>query len=211
MIRNTGIQFTINLQDVDPNPAWYTIVTKTNYEKKVAKDLQLGVKNAAFKDDIIEVVVPIREVEETVQGKDGRQEKVLKTEKPYPSYLFVKAKMNEDVWRYLRSVTGVSTILSVGGFLTTMSEQEMRRIKEYCGLLEKEEQAKKAEVNREIEALKKKLKDKIGAKAMIRGGIFDGYTGKITELDFPKNKVTVVMDNSAISVEVNLVDIELLY
>ena len=55
-----------------------------------------------------------------------------------------------------------------------------------------------------------KLQDKIGAKAIIRGGIFDGYTGKITELDFPKSKVTVVMDNSAISVEVNLTDIELI-
>ncbi len=209
-MRNVGLQFTINLQDVDPNPAWYTVVTKTNYEKKVAKDLQMGIKNAAFKDDIIEVVVPIKEVEETTAGRDGRQEKVLKTEKLFPSYIFVKARMNEEVWRYLRGVTGVSTILSVGGYLSTMSEQEIRKIKDYCGLLEKEEQAKKAELNREIEELKKKLKNKIGTKAIIRGGIFDGYTGKISELDFGKSKVTVIMDNSAIAVELNFTDIELL-
>lgn len=210
MYKSSGLQFTINLQEADPNPAWYTIVTKTNYEKKVAKDLQLGVKNASFKDDIIEVVVPIREVEETVQGRDGKTEKNTKAEKPFPSYVFVKARMTEEVWRYLRGVTGVSTILSVGGYLSTMSEQEMHRIKEYCGLIEKEEKAKKAEVNKELEELKRKLKDKVGAKAAIKGGIFDGYTGKISELDFPKSKVTVIMDNSAISVEVNLKDIELI-
>ena len=45
---------------------------------------------------------------------------------------------------------------------------------------------------------------------MIKGGIFDGYTGKISELDFKKGKVTVIMDNSAISIEVNITDIELL-
>ncbi len=209
-MRYSGLQFTINLLDVDQNPAWYTLVKKTNYEKKVAKDLQLGLKNASFKDDIIEVVVPIRDVEETVTNKKGKKEKVVKTEKLFPSYIFVKARMNEDVWRYLRGVTGVSTILSIGGYLSTMSEEEMKKIKEYCGLLEKEEQAKKAQIDRETEELKKKLQDKIGAKAIIRGGIFDGYTGKITELDFPKSKVTVVMDNSAISVEVNLTDIELI-
>lgn len=209
-MKNSGIQFTINLQDADPNPAWYTIVTKTNYEKKVAKDLQMGIKNAAFKDDIIEVVVPIKEVEEVVTGKDGKPQKVTKPEKPFPSYVFVRARMNEDVWRYLRGVTGVSTILSVGGYLSTMSDQEIKRIKEYCGLLEKEEQAKKAEINREVEELKKKLKNKIGARAEIKGGIFAGYTGKITELDFAKSKVTVVMENSAISVELNFTDIELI-
>lgn len=192
-MRNVGLQFTINLQDVDPNPAWYTVVTKTNYEKKVAKDLQMGIKNAAFKDDIIEVVVPIKDVEETIPGRDGRQEKVQKTEKLFPSYIFVKARMNEEVWRYLRGVTGVSTILSVGGYLSTMSEQEIRKIKNYCGLLEKEEQAKKAELNREIEELKKKLKNKVGAKAIIRGGIFDGYTGKISELDLAKVKLPLLL------------------
>ena len=209
-MKNSGIQFTINLQDADPNPAWYTVVTKTNYEKKVAKDLQMGIKNAAFKDDIIEVVVPIKEVEEVVTGKNGKPQKVTKAEKPFPSYVFVRARMNEDVWRYLRGVTGVSTILSVGGYLSTMSEQEIRLIKEQCGLLEKEEQAKKAEINREVEELKKKLKNKIGARAEIKGGIFAGYTGKITELDFAKSKVTVVMENSAISVELNFTDIELI-
>jgi transcriptional antiterminator NusG len=210
MYKSSGVQFTINLQEADSNPAWYTIVTKTNYEKKVAKDLQLGVKNASFKDDIIEVVVPIREVEETVKDKSGKTEKVVKAEKPFPSYIFVKARMTEEVWRYLRGVTGVSTILSVGGYLTTMSEQEIQRIKEYCGLLEKEEKAKKAEISKELEEYKKKLKDKVGAKAVIKGGIFDGYTGKISELDFQKGKVTVIMDNSAISIEVNITDIELL-
>lgn len=122
----------------------------------------------------------------------------------------MKARMTEEVWRYLRGVTGVSTILSVGGYLTTMSEQEIQRIKEYCGLLEKEEKAKKAEISKELEEYKKKLKDKVGAKAVIKGGIFDGYTGKISELDFQKGKVTVIMDNSAISIEVNITDIELL-
>jgi transcriptional antiterminator NusG len=199
----------INLKDVSLKPAWYTIVTKFNYEKKFAGDLMLGLKNTNFEDRIIEVVVPLKKIEQEVprKSKAGGTRIKVTYEKIYPTYIFVKAIMNEDIWNYIRNTAGCSTILAPSGYPTTVSEEEMIKIKSDCGLLEQEKEQKKANLKNNIDALKAKFK--VGMRSIISSGIFDGYEGNIVAIDFNKGKVNIALSINGVNIETDLLDIKL--
>jgi transcriptional antiterminator NusG len=199
----------INLKDVSLKPAWYTIVTKFNYEKKFAGDLMLGLKNTNFEDRIIEVVVPLKKIEQEVprKSKAGGTRIKVTYEKIYPTYIFVKAIMNEDIWNYIRNTAGCSTILAPSGYPTTVSEEEMIKIKSDCGLLEQEKEQKKANFKNNIDALKAKFK--VGMRSIISSGIFDGYEGNIVAIDFNKGKVNIALSINGVNIETDLLDIKL--
>lgn len=199
----------INLKDVSLKPAWYTIVTKFNYENKFAGDLMLGLKNTNFEDRIIEVVVPLKKIEQEVprKSKAGGTRIKVTYEKIYPTYIFVKAIMNEDIWNYIRNTAGCSTILAPSGYPTTVSEEEMIKIKSDCGLLEQEKEQKKANLKNNIDALKAKFK--VGMRSIISSGIFDGYEGNIVAIDFNKGKVNIALSINGVNIETDLLDIKL--
>lgn len=124
----------INIKDTSDDFEWYTVVTKFNYEKKFAKNLLAGLKNVGLEDKIIDVVVPIKETKIEKVSKNGEIKKSIKSEKIYPLYVFVKAKMDESVWNYIRNTTGASTILLCGGDIVTLGNSEINQVKKQCGI-----------------------------------------------------------------------------
>jgi transcription antitermination factor NusG len=197
----------INLQSVPKKPAWYTVVTKFNYEQKYAKDLLAGLKNSPAGDSIFEVVVPFKEHKEIVKDSKGKEKEKVTIEKIMPLYVFVKAEMNDYVWNYLRNTAGAATILAAGGIPLVMTEQEITKIKEACGILEKEKQAKKEALAKQSETFKQTFK--IGKEVKLSEGVFLGYTGKIMAADFNKQKLTISLDANGMSVEVGMSDVEI--
>jgi transcriptional antiterminator NusG len=198
----------ISFKNVSPDHQWYTVVTKFDYEAKYAHDVISGVVNAGLEDDIIDIVVPIRETEVTVKTRGGKDKTKIKVEKIYPGYVFVKARMYGRVWDYLRNTTGAATILATGGTPISMTDAEMLPIKEACGLLEKEREEEKAKKRRSIEQLREKYTP--GTKTTIKGGIFAGYEAKIVSADFGKQKITVALELNGMNVEVHINDLEAL-
>lgn len=197
----------INLQGVPKNPAWYTVVTKFNYEQKYAKDLLAGLKNSPAGNKIFEVVVPFKEYREIIKDNKGKEKEKITFEKIMPLYVFVKAEMDDHVWNYLRNTSGAATILAAGGIPLVMTEQEIFKIKEACGILEKEKQAKKEELSRKIENLKQLFC--VGKKVTLSNGVFNGYEGNIVTSDFNRQKLTVNLTVSGMNVEVGMEDVEL--
>ena len=193
--------------DVNPynDPRWYTVVTKFNYEKKYASDIIKGLRNSGMDAYISEVVVPIREYEETVE-RMGKRRTVIKEDKIYPAYVFVRTIMNEYVWNYLRNLTGAATILATRGSPSYMTDEEMLKIKEVCGILDKERQVEKENLLRNLEELRRVYT--IGKLVKITDGLFKGMEGNITAVDFQRQKLQISLTINGISVEVNLDNVE---
>lgn len=184
----------IDLSHCPTNAAWYTVVTLYNYEKKYAEDLQKGLVNAGLEGKIIDVIVPFKETEYEAVTKTGKRSKKIKVEKVMPLYVFVKAYMCEEVWDYMRNTTGAHTILAAGGTPSIMTDAEAIKIKEVCGILDKEKE-------------KLQFNGKIGDSITIQYGPFENYQGKIIDIYQGKNKVKVLLNNG-IPVEVDTYDVK---
>lgn len=194
------------MNDVSKDFAWYTIVVKHNYEKKFAEDLMNAVRANGFDDAICEAVAPIREDEEIKTNAKGDTKKVIKVEKIYPLYVFVKARMSPDIWTFLRSVDGFITVLATGGVIVTISEQEMESIKDQCGILEKEKLQKKQERLNILEKNKKVFNSYLGKTIKITNGMFTNYEGVLNNIDFNRGRVTVNVMNA--NLDMDMMDIE---
>ena len=186
----------IDLSSCPTTAAWYTVVTNYNYEKKYAGDLLKGLKNSGLEGLILDVVVPIKETEYTVQLKSGKTSKKVQIEKVMPLYVFVKAVMNERVWDYLRTTTGAHTVLAAGGCPSIMNDNDILKIKDACGLLDAEKEIRK-----------NTFEGKVGDKVQIVSGPFQTYFGTVKEILTSKNKAKIVLDNG-LPVEVEFGDIE---
>lgn len=187
----------IDLSSCPTDAAWYTVVTLYNYEKKYAEGLLDGLTNSGLDGKIIEVVVPFKETEYEVTTKTGKKSMKTKVEKIMPLYVFVKAYMCERVWDYMRNTPGVSTILAANGTPSIMGNNEIIKIKNICGITEKEKKQSVSNFNGEI-----------GDSITIISGPFALYNGNIVDIYMTKGKVKVMLDNG-FPVEVDIKEIKL--
>lgn len=188
----------IDLSACPQKPAWYTVVTIYNYEKKYAEDLMKGLKNSGLEDKIVDVVVPIRETKYTTTTKTGKISEKVKIEKVMPLYVFVKAIMDEQVWEYLRNLTGAHTILAAGGCPSIMDDNDIYKIKDACGLLDEEKKTRKEDFDGQI-----------GDVVKIVSGPFQTYKGIIKDININKSIIKIVLENG-LSVETNIEDVEVI-
>lgn len=182
----------IDISKAPSDFAWYTVVTKYNYEKKFKNDLLSGLDNVGLTGEVKEVVVPFREYEEEKKYKNGKTKMVTKIEKIMPLYVFVKCKMTGKMWDYIRKTPGCSAVLATGDTLVTTQEHEIKRIKEMCELVDDEETKKKV---KKMKANKILQKYAINEYVEIKNGIFKGYKGKIIQVEEYKEKITIQLDN----------------
>lgn len=163
----------INMNDVAGIPRWYTVVTKFNYEQKFATDLQKGIENKGI-TNIQEIFVPIYTEKIEKIDKDGKIKISEKYHKIYPSYVFVKCIMNEDIWAFIRRTSGCSTILATGATPCTMSDADIQKIKCDCGI---------------------KQTFNVGDKVEIINHVFAGNCGIIIETNHINNMIVIKLHN----------------
>ena len=180
----------INLDGVSVFERWYTITTKYNYEAKLADTIINGIEKAGLADKIFEVLVPIRTITETKINAKGQKVEKVKNEKIYPGYIFVKAKMDEYVWNYIKNSEGSTTILAPSGIPIPIEEHEIIKIKEQCGLIEPEYSGN--------------FEPEVGQDVCVRSGVFQGQYGKITKIQ--ENGITVNINNVPVKLKIELLE-----
>ena len=173
---------------------WYVVHTYSGYENKVASNIETVVENRKIHDQILEVKVPTETVTEI--RDDGTKKEVER--KIFPGYVLVKVavyededsdelQMNDDTWYVIRNTRGVTGFVGPEGKPVPLTDDEI-----YALGVEK----KVVEVKYEV-----------GDTVNITDEIFEGFTGKVEEIDLDNNKVKVTV--SALFGKETLVELEL--
>ncbi|MGN0400183.1 MAG: transcription termination/antitermination protein NusG [Blautia sp.] len=102
---------------------WYVVHTYSGYENKVKANIDKTIENRHLEDQILEVRVPMEDVEET---KDGKRKLVQK--KMFPGYVLIHMVMNDDTWYVVRNTRGVTGFVGPGSKPVPLTEAEMDRL-----------------------------------------------------------------------------------
>ena len=102
---------------------WYVVHTYSGYENKVKANIDKTIENRHLENQILEVRVPLEDVEE---NKDGKRRIVQK--KMFPGYVLIHMIMNDDTWYVVRNTRGVTGFVGPGSKPVALSEAEIERL-----------------------------------------------------------------------------------
>ena len=104
----------------DTEARWYVAHTYSGYENKVKADIENTIVNRNLQDQILEVYVPMQEVE-----REGKDSKKLVQQKMFPAYVLIKMFMNDDTWYVVRNTRGVTGFVGPGSKPVPLTDEEV--------------------------------------------------------------------------------------
>ncbi len=174
------------------NSRWYVVHTYSGYENKVAGNIEKVVENRGMQDLILEVKIPTETVVEVKEDKTREVERKL-----FPGYVMVKMAVemddndlpviSDEAWLVVRNTRGVTGFVGPESKPTPLTEEEVYRL----GV-----EKRTVEVNYAV-----------GDTVNIIDEIFDGFTGRVEEIDAENNMVRVTV--SALFGKETMVELEL--
>ena len=168
----------MDLRQDNPGRAWYVIHTYSGYENKVKANLERLIHTANMGNMIFNVVVP---VEDEVEIKDGKKKVVPR--KVFPGYVLVDMIVDEHSWYVVRNTTGVTGFVGSEKHPIPLTDAEAKRILKSMG----EEEEHKPELNVAV-----------GDVVRINSGVFENYTGTVSEIDTEKARLKFIVEETPI-------------
>lgn len=165
------------------NSKWYIIQVISNYEQKVKEALE----NRDFEEgeDLIEeIYLPLK----TVETKSGK----IKKRPMFPSYLYIKVDMTDQIWYVIRNTEYVTGIIGSSGQRTKptpITEEQIQKIRQR----EKEEEISMKNIS-EYSGSKNAIKEidfKLNDFVEIKEGEFVGKQGKVISISTIKQTVSI--------------------
>lgn len=101
-------------------PQWYVVHTYSGYENKVKVDLEKTIENRKLQDQMLQVLVPMQEVEERVNGA-----KKISQKKLFPGYVIIQMYMTDDTWYVVRNTRGVTGFVGPESKPVALTEDEI--------------------------------------------------------------------------------------
>ena len=148
---------------------WYVAHTYSGYENKVKANIEKSVENRGMENLIQKVEVPLEDV---IEEKNG-EEKVVKR-KVFPGYVVIKMIMNDESWYVVRNTRGVTGFVGPGSKPDPLSDEEVAKMG--------------------VESVRRKgINLEIGESVEITSGPMEGFTGKISDIDNERRKITVMV------------------
>lgn len=161
--------------------AWYVINTYSAYEKKVKTDLTTRLRTMHLEGRIYDIVIPVTEVVEYVQGKKRTVE-----QKTFPGYILIRMVMDDDTWFVVRNTYGVTGFVganSTGG--TKPVSLSRREVEKFLGTGKVEKAKKAAKVD---------IGFKVGDAVKVVTGPFADFEGFVESVDHEAGKLRVLVD-----------------
>lgn len=165
---------------------WYVIHIYSGHEKKVKVNLDQRIQAVGLQEEILEVVVPMKEV---VEVKDGKRRV---SERPsYPGYILVKTagQLSADAeseptrqsWNVIKETPGVMSFLGASGSApSAISEAEVQNILEIS--TDEEEPQPVPEVDYAI-----------GDKVKVIDGPFNGFPAEVKGIDNERQRLDLMI------------------
>ncbi|MBQ9952553.1 MAG: transcription termination/antitermination factor NusG [Clostridia bacterium] len=147
---------------------WYVVHTYSGYENKVKVNLEKAVENNGMQDKIVDVRIPLEEV---VEIKNNKRRTVQR--KLLPGYVMVKMEMTNETWFVVRNTRGVTGFVGAGNKATPLSETDFANVFDPA-----------PQVQTDIQ---------VGDEVRILAGLFENFTGRVTEIDEVTQRVKVTV------------------
>ena len=169
---------------------WYIVHAYSNFEKKVAEDIENKAKQKGLMDRIEQIVVPTEKVVEVRRGR-----KVDAERKFFPGYVLLKANLTDAVFSLVKNTPKVT------GFLgdskpVPITEKEAERILH--------------QVQEGVERPKPSITFEIGEQVRVSDGPFASFNGVVEEVDDGRSRVKVAVSifGRATPVELEFAQVE---
>ena len=156
----------------DSTRQWYAIRTYSGYEDKVADSIRQRINAVDMADKIFDVMIP---KEKQIEIKNGKRKVVDR--KIFQGYALVEMKLTEETWFIVRNTPGVTGFVGSGTEPTPVSEAEIKKIRKRMG----------------VEEPKHQIDFSVGEVVSIVDGPFKGFDGSISEIDYQKGKLKVMV------------------
>lgn len=153
---------------------WYAVHTLSMHEKKVSElIMRRGDALGLWNTFIVEILIP---TEPELSHRNGKRTVIQK--KLFPGYILVRMDLTDDVFKLIKSTSGVTGFLQSGGKPVPLEDFEVKRI------------MKNLEVSQEVP----KIAFNKGEIVRVVDGPFVDYTGKIEEVNAEREKLKVMIN-----------------
>ena len=167
---------------------WYIVHAYSNFEKKVAEDIDNKAKQKGLRDRIEQIVVPTEKVVEVRRGK-----KVDAERKFFPGYVLMKADLHDAVISLVKNTPRVT------GFLG-----EDKHTAKPMHITEKEAERILHQVQEGVERPKPSVTFEIGEQVRVSDGPFASFNGTVQDVDEERARLKVEVSIFGRAVPVDL-------
>lgn len=150
---------------------WYIVHAYSNFEKKVAEDIEAKARQKGLSELIEQIVVPTEKVVEVRRGR-----KVDAERKFFPGYVLVRAQLTDAVFSLIKNTPKVT------GFLGDSRPVPIAQ-KEIDLILN--------QVQDGAERPKSAISFEVGEQVRVSDGPFASFNGSVQEVDEERSRVKV--------------------
>jgi len=163
---------------------WYIVHAYSNFEKRVAEDIENQARRKGLSDQIEQIVVPTEKVVEVRRGR-----KVDAERKFFPGYVLVRANLTDEVFSLIKNTPKVT------GFLgdsrpVPITDAEADRILH--------------QVQEGVDRPKPSVTFEIGEAVRVSDGPFASFSGSVQEVDEERARLKVEVSIFGRAVPVDL-------
>ncbi|EHK55345.1 transcription termination/antitermination protein NusG [Allomesorhizobium alhagi] len=163
---------------------WYIVHAYSNFEKKVAEDIENKAKQKGLGDLIEQIIVPTEKVVEVRRGR-----KVDAERKFFPGYVLVRATLTDAVFSLIKNTPKVT------GFLGDSKP---------VAITDKEAERILHQVQEGVERPKPSVTFEIGEQVRVSDGPFASFNGFVQEVDEERARLKVEVSIFGRAVPVDL-------
>ena len=158
---------------------WYVVHTQSGYEKKVKQNLQARTTSMHLEDRILEVEIPMEDVDEFRSGK-----KVTVSKKVFPGYLLVRCYLDDEAWGAIRDTPGIVNFVGAGGKPSRLGRREVETFLPV------------ADESHDVVPKRSKARFGygVGETVRVKDGPFADFSGAIVEINEDQLKVKVLVN-----------------
>lgn len=153
---------------------WYAIYTHSGFEKKVKRDIEHRASIEGLRSSLGEILIP---EERIVEIKDGKRKESSRNF--MPGYVFVQMKPEDELFKMIREVNGVSMFVGSDDVPSVITEEEVRNV---VGLIEDKQDKPKPEI-----------KFRKGDQVKVIEGPFANFIGSVDEIDHDRARLKVMV------------------
>ncbi len=163
---------------------WYIVHAYSNFEKKVAEDIENKAKQKGLSELIEQIIVPTEKVVEVRRGR-----KVDAERKFFPGYVMVRATLTDAVFSLIKNTPKVT------GFLGDSKP---------VAITDKEAERILHQVQEGVERPKPSVTFEIGEAIRVSDGPFASFNGFVQEVDEDRARLKVEVSIFGRAVPVDL-------